>query len=289
MNKLLKEPLLHFLMLGTVIFALNEWREKAQPAQPSTARIEVSGEVIERLRAAYERQFGKSPDAEEMREQVTAHIREEVLYREAVAMGLDRDDTIVRRRLAQKMEFLTNDIVAAAEPSDPAVREFFDKNPARYAKAGRMSFRHVYFSREKRGANAEAAAHEGLLALAKGASDETLGDPFLHGFEFVEREQNDMIAAFGQEFVGQLTAQATGEWQGPLVSSYGVHLVRIEARTEPLMVKFDEVRDAVLRDFNEERRRNGNREIFEKLRERYDVAVDEVALARAAATRTAQR
>ena len=112
----LKEPLLHFLALGAVLFALNAWRDESRPTAASTARIEVTAAVIERLRAGYERQFGQSPDAEELRGLVTAHIREEVLCREALALGLDRDDTIVRRRLAQKMEFLTDDLAVAAEP-----------------------------------------------------------------------------------------------------------------------------------------------------------------------------
>ena len=182
MKKLLKEPLLHFLALGAVIFALNAWRERARPTEASAARIEVTAAVIDRLRAGYERQFGQAPDAEEMRGLVTAHIREEVLCREALALGLDRDDTIVRRRLAQKMEFLTDDIATAAVPEDAAVREFFEKNAARYAKPGRVTFRHVYFSKEKRGTGTEAAATAALAALQKGASDEAFGDPFLHGY-----------------------------------------------------------------------------------------------------------
>ena len=136
MKRLFKEPLLHFLALGAVVFALNAWRQKIRPIEPSAARIEVTAAVIDRLRAGYERQFGQAPDAEELRGLVTAHIREEVLCREALALGLDRDDTIVRRRLAQKMEFLTGDLAGAAEPDDAVVREFFERNAARYAKAG---------------------------------------------------------------------------------------------------------------------------------------------------------
>ena len=291
MNKLLKEPLLHFLLLGAVLFAVNAWRAKERPADTAAPRIEVTAAVIERLRAASERQFGKAPNAEELRGLVMAHIREEVFYREAQALGLDRDDTIVRRRLAQMMEFLTGDIAGASEPADAVVREFFEKNAARYAKAGRVSFRHVYFKKEKRGAGTEAAAVEALAALAKGASDETMGDPFLHGFEFVEREQDEVIAAFGREFAEKLAAQPTGEWSRPVESSYGLHLVRVEARMEPRAVKFDEVRETVLRDFHDERRRIANNEVFEKLRERYQVTVDEAALAKAAAPviNTAQR
>ena len=289
--KMFREPLLHFVLLGALIFALNGWRAKQRPADPAAPRIEVTAAVIERLRAAFERQFGKAPNAEELRGLVMAHIREEVFYREAQALGLDRDDTIVRRRLAQMMEFLTGDIAGASEPADAVVREFFEKNAARYAKAGRVSFRHVYFKKEKRGAGTEAAAVEALAALAKGASDETMGDPFLHGFEFVEREQDEVIAAFGREFAEKLAAQPTGEWSRPVESSYGLHLVRVEARMEPLAVKFDEVRETVLRDFHDERRSIANTEVFKKLRERYQVTVDEAALAKAAAPaiKTAQR
>ncbi|HEV7402176.1 MAG TPA: peptidylprolyl isomerase [Chthoniobacteraceae bacterium] len=291
MKKLLKEPLLHFLALGAVIFALHAWREARRPAAHAEARIEVTAAVIERLRAAFERQFGKSPDEAEMRGQVTAHIREEVYCREALALGLDRDDMLVRRRLAQKMEFLTGDLAGAAEPVETDVVAFFDKNAARYAKAGRVSFRHVYFSKEKHGAGTEASAVEALAALLKGTSDETLGNPFLHGYVFAEREPSDVVAAFGADFASRLAALPEGVWSGPVASTYGMHLVRIEGREQPRAVQFAEVRETVLRDFRDEQRNAVNRAVFDRLRERYQVAVDEAALAKAAAPsiKTAQR
>jgi hypothetical protein len=282
-NKLLKEPFLHFLALGVAIFVLNGWREKTRPIEASAARVEVTAAVIDRLRAGYERQFGQAPDTEELRGLVTAHIREEVLCREALALGLDRDDTIVRRRLAQKMEFLTDDLATAAAPEEAAVREFFEKSAARYAAPGRVTFRHVYFSKEKRGAGAAAAAADALAALEKGVNDEAFGDPFLHGYEFAGREQADVIAAFGPEFAKRLAALPAGAWRGPVASSYGLHLVRIEARTAPRAATFDAVRETVARDLNDERRRTANREVFERLRERYRVTVDEAALTKAAA------
>jgi parvulin-like peptidyl-prolyl isomerase len=291
MKRLLREPFLHFLLLGAALFALNAWREAKRPADGEMAKIEVSAAVIERLRAGYERQFGRSPEEDDLRGLVAAHIREEVLCREALALGLDRDDTIVRRRLAQKMEFLTDDIAGAAEPDDAAMRAFFETNAARYAKPARVSFRHVYFSTEKRGAKGDTAAREAHAALAGGASDKTMGDAFLHGFEFAERDAQEITALFGGEFAAQIVTWRVGEWSAPLTSSYGLHLVRVEARgaTEP--AKFDAVRETVLRDFNDERRRTANREVFEKLRERYHVAIDEAAITKAAAQpgKTAQR
>jgi parvulin-like peptidyl-prolyl isomerase len=291
MKKFIKEPLLHFLALGAVIFAFNAWRAQTRPEEISTPRIDVTAAVIDRLRAGYERQFGQTPDAEELRGLVTAHIREEVLCREALTLGLDRDDTIVRRRLAQKMEFLTDDLVAAAEPDDAAVREFFDMHAARYAKPAQVSFRHVYFSSEKRGAKSDAAAREALAALAKGASDEAMGDAFLHGFVFAEREAQEITALFGGEFAAQLGALREGEWSEPVASSYGLHLVRVHSRGATQPARFDTVSAKVAEDFNEERRRTTNREIFEKLRERYQVSVDEAALTNAApaTTKLAQR
>jgi parvulin-like peptidyl-prolyl isomerase len=203
---------------------------------------------------------------------------------------LDRDDTIIRRRLAQKMEFLTDDIVGEAEPDEAALQQFFTGNAARYARAAQVSFRHVYFSKEKRGAGAEALARESLASLQMGASDQAMGDAFLHGFEFAEREGGEVATLFGPEFTAQLEALPVGGWRGPVASSYGLHLVRVEARADAKSVTLDAVRATVVRDFNDERRRTANREVFEKLRERYQVSVDEEALSKAAAPgTTAQR
>jgi len=289
MTKLLREPFLHFLLLGAGLFALHEWRERTRPAAAAPSRIEVDANVIERLRAGYQRQFNHAPDEAELQGLVATHIREEVLYREALAMGLDRDDTIVRRRLAQKMEFLTHDMVGAAEPVESELKAYFEKEAARYSKPARLSFRHVYFSREKRGDAAETAAREALAALENGANDETMGDAFLHGFDFFDRSVDEISALFGSEFATPVTVQATGDWRGPVPSSYGLHLVRVEARGEARPVALSEVRESVQRDWEDERRRAANQEVFEKLRERYSVIVDEAALKTAAALTTAQR
>lgn len=291
MKKLIKEPLLTFLLLGAALFALDRWRAKERPAEMASLRIEVTAAVVERLRAGYERQFGRSPEVDDLRGLVTAHVRQEVLCREALALGLDRDDTIVRQRLAQKMEFLTDDIAGAVEPDEAALAKFFAENAARYARAARVSFRHVYFSKEKRGAAAETLARESLASLAKGVSDETMGDAFLHGFEFAEREGEELAALFGPDFAKQLATLPVGAWQGPVASSYGLHLVRVGSRADAKPVKLDAVRTTVMRDFNDERRRTANREVFEKLRERYQISVDEAALTKAAvpASKTAQQ
>jgi len=266
----LREPLLHFALLGGLIFAFSAWRDRGRAEQNAAAHIEVTAGTIAWLREGYARQWNRAPDADELRGLVNDHLREEVLYREALAMGLDRDDSIVRRRMAQKMEFFTQDIAAAVEPDDAALRKFFEQNAARYAKAARVSFRHVFFSKERRGAKLERDASEALAALAKGASDETMGDAFLREHEFMDASADDIAAAFGREFADKVTVMPEGEWRGPVVSSYGLHLVR---------------------DFSEERRRAANENFLEKLKAQYRIMVDEEALSAAVSppTNTATR
>lgn len=280
--KLLKEPLLHFLALGALLFGVHAWREARRLPEGNDSGIAVTAAVIERLRAGYERQFGQAPDAEALRGLVEAHIREEVLCREALALGLDREDTIIRRRLAQKMEFLTEDLGVSTDPDEKELQAYFTEHASRYARPGRLSFRHVYFSRERRGEGVATAAAAGRTALGRGASDEALGDPFLHGFEFDGREAAEIATLFGPEFARQIGVLRPGVWSDPVASSYGLHLVRVEGRSETRPVTLQEVRPTLVRDFQEDRRQAANRELWERYRRRYAITVDEAALAQAA-------
>jgi hypothetical protein len=291
MARCVREPLLHFALLGGLLFAVAAWRDGERPAEKAAAHIEVTAGTIAWLREGYTKQWNRAPEADELRGLVNDHLREEVLYREGLALGLDRNDSIVRRRMAQKMEFLTQDIAAAVEPDDAALRKFFEQNSARYAKAARVSFRHVFFSKERRGAKLEADAGEALAALAKGASDETMGDPFLREHEFTNANADDIAAALGREFAEKVTVTPEGEWRGPMNSTYGLHLVRVSGRTEPQAVVFEAVRDVVARDFSEERRRAMNDDFLERLKAQYRITVDEAALRGAATppTKTARR
>jgi peptidyl-prolyl cis-trans isomerase C len=290
-KKLVREPLLHFLLLGALIFGANAWREGRRAVGDHAARIEVTAGTIAWLREGFSKQWHREPDAEELRGLVSDHLREEVLYREALALGMDRNDTIVRRRMAQKMEFLGQDVATAVEPDEAALRKFFEANAPRYAKAARVSFRHVYFSKDRRGERLEADAREALAALAKGADEGSVGDPFLREHEFAAADATNIASALGREFAAQVVTLPVGGWRGPVGSSYGVHLVRVSERAEPQAVKFEEVREAVARDFSEERRLAANADFVRRLKERYLISVDEVALNRAAAppTKTAAR
>jgi hypothetical protein len=291
MKKLIHEPLIHFLFLGALIFAVNAWRNGQRPAETETARIEVTAGTIAWLSEGFAKQWHRAPDADELRGLVNEHVREEVLYREALALGLDGNDTIVRRRLAQKMEFLGQDIVTAVEPDEAALRKFFEENAARYAKAARISFQHLYFSKDKRGDRLETDARDALAALVNGGGHESVGDPFLRELEFANAIETDIASALGREFAAHVITLPTGEWRGPVASSYGVHLVRVSDRAEPQAVEFEPVREAVVRDFSEERRLAANSDFIRRLKERYSISVDEAAFngATAPSTKTAMR
>ncbi|MDB6135279.1 MAG: peptidyl-prolyl cis-trans isomerase [Verrucomicrobiales bacterium] len=281
MKNPLREPLLHFLLLGAVIFAVHAWRQRGELGgeNKDAQRIEVNAAVISRLREGWTRQFHRTPNADDMLGLVEAHIREEVLCREALAMRLDREDTIVRRRMAQKMEFLTQDISTAVAPDEATLAKYFADHEARYAQPAQVSFRHVYFSREKRGATLDAVAREALAALAQpGAPEESFGDPFLPGFEFSMQTEPDVVSVFGAAFAVEVMKAAANTWSGPVVSSYGVHLVRVTARVEPRPAELAAVREVVLRDFQDERRRAANDEVVTRLKQNYQIIIDDVAL-----------
>jgi peptidyl-prolyl cis-trans isomerase C len=290
-KKFTREPLIHFLLLGALIFAVNAWRNGQGPSKPETARIEVTAGTIAWLSEGFAKQWHRAPDADELRGLVNEHVREEVLYREALALGLDGNDTIVRRRLAQKMEFLGQDIATAVEPDEATLRKFFMEHAARYAKATRISFRHIYFSKDKRGDRLENDAREALAGLLNGTGDESVGDPFLRELEFENAAESDIASALGREFAAQAITLPAGEWRGPVASSYGVHLVRVSDRAAPQAVEFEAVRETVARDFSEERRVAANADFIQRLKERYLINVDEKALADAAtpSTRTAAK
>jgi len=156
-------------------------------------------------------------------------VREEVLYREALAMGLDKDDTIVKRRMAQKMQFLAEDVAAAHEPSTVELKARFDKNSQKFALPSRYSFRHLYFSPDKRGKNAPDDAAKALTKIASQPEDSklaaSLADPFMFQDYYGDRPPEALAKEFGPQFVVALEKLKPGSWQGPIESGYGWHLV----------------------------------------------------------------
>ena len=266
----MREPLVHFLAIGAVLFVLYGLFGDAGPADD---QIVVTPERVTQLAQRFAMQWQRSPTREELDNLIAAHVREEVLYREALAMGLDEDDTIVRRRLVQKLEFLSETLVA--DPSDEALREFLGENPDRYELPARYTFRHVYFSPDRRGGQVEADAQAALVRLRDGVVDdaEALGDGFLLPREFTRLPSTEVADLFGRDFAVALGELAVGSWQGPVLSGYGLHLVLVEASEPARPPAFSEVRSRVESDYLAEQRRRTEEAVYEELRARYDIEV----------------
>lgn len=273
-----REPLVHFGLLGAAIFAAH-----AVFAPPREARIVVSSEFVAGLREEHRARTGKPPTAEEERALVDRFIEEESLYREAVALGLDRGDPIVRRRLAQKMAFVAEGS-ASREPRDEELRSYLAAHADRYRDAPRVSFHHVFLSRDRRGDAAPADAARALADLVGGADPARAGDPFLQGASFTRRTAAEITSVLGGAFSEALLAAPPGAWSGPITSSYGSHLVRVEERLDGSLPPLEAVRARVRADLLDERRAEAVRALRARVRARYAVSVEapkvEMAVAR---------
>jgi parvulin-like peptidyl-prolyl isomerase len=236
----------------------------------------------------FTRTWMRPPTQEELRGLVDDFVREEVLYREAKAMGLDQDDVIVRRRMRQKFEFLAEDLAArTGPPTDQELEAYLRQHADKYSEEASFSFEHVFFSREKRGASADVDATAMLARLSgKGAIDiEKLGDAFLLPSQFEKTSAGETARLFGEKFTNELTKTQLGTWAGPIESSYGLHLVRVNARIPEVAPPLANVRESVLRDLLSDRRKQELDTQYEKLRARYTVVLEPPEASRVAEAR----
>ena len=262
----LKDPLVAFLLIGAAIFGVDAWRSSG----PDVVRVGPLD--IERLQDHWQMQMGRPPTETELDGLIDAHVREEIFVREARKIGLDDNDVIIRRRLAQKLTFLTED-VALLEPTTDAERiEFFQANAERYRIPARYSFSHVYFSPDAR-----ATPREDAIAAAHHVDEtnrRTLGDPFMLRDTFADVSEADVRKDFGARFAESLAKLDGDGWQGPVESAYGYHLVRVNQRTQARAPGYEEVKEKVANDLDAKRREDANARYYESLRSRYEIEVE---------------
>ena len=274
MRSLLHEPLCHFLLLGAALFAAYGFFNRAPHAQPG--EIIVSAGQIEHLAARFAQFRQRPPTTEEWQGVIDQYVREEILSREAMKLGLDQHDAIIRRRLQQKMEFVATDLATADEPTEAELAAWLAQHPDDFRQAQRFSFRHIYLNPTKRGEHFDADMAQLLADLQQDgapADVQTLGDSFLLPPEFADEAHSAVAAQFGPEFAGQLARLQTGAWTGPIRSGYGVHLVLLTGRTESRLPALDEVRELVKRDVMRARRLEANRRFLDGLLAQYTVKI----------------
>ena len=268
MTRLLREPLLHFLVLGAALFGLFGLVGKKDAEAPAT--IVISAERVTNLANRFARTWRRPPTAQELHGLVEDEIRDEVFYREGKAAGLDRDDFLIRRRVRQKMEFLAEDI-AAADPSDDQLAAYLASNPERFRTEDRLTFQHVFLSASRRGEALEGDAKQiaATLVSTNGTADAAaIGDPFLLGETFRQMQHSDVARTFGEGFAKRLSVADIGRWQGPVVSSFGAHFIFVDERTKGSLPPLDTVRETVQREWLNAQRVEAEGKLYRTLRDR---------------------
>ena len=241
----LREPLIHFLLIGVALFGIYHFTQSERTGPASSKQIQLSLDELAQLALQFQSQWRREPTPEEFNRLVENKVQEEVLYREALAMGLDKDDTIVRRRMAQKMRFLAEDVAAAREPTTAELRAWYEKNHAAFAQPSRVSFRHLYFSPDRRGARARDDAVKALAGLAGQPQDTklapTLADPFMFQEHYRDRAPEQLGKEFGPQFAKAVTGLPPGSWRGPVESGLGWHLVFVDTVIPGRVPAFEEI------------------------------------------------
>jgi hypothetical protein len=267
------EPLVHFLAIGAGFFLLWHWLGDRVASQPQ--RIVITPGHVERLAQQWTRTHLRPPNAEELAGLLEQEIDKEILYQEAVAMGLDRDDLVIRRRLAVKMDFLTEDVAAVATPTDEQLQTFLSQHPDKFHVESLTSFAQVYINRAQRGEGSSVEAARVLVLLRDNTPTDwqALGDPLPLSCEYEAAPDAEVARRFGREFAGKLAGLPVGHWSGPVESTYGLHLVLVRPRIAGRLPPLEEVRDAVLSEWRAARRQELNEDLRLKRRGRYSVTV----------------
>jgi len=274
----LREPLLHFLLAGALVFAVYELLNPAAGRIGRVNQITLTQDDLRQLAVHWLAQGRSLPTTAEMRELVEERVRQEILSREAVALGLDKDDEIIKRRLVQKMDFLAQDLAALQAPSDAELRAWYGQNSDRFALPPRASFRHLYFALDRPGARERSGAALDKIAGKPADAPEVAGvaDPFMFQDYYAERTPEQVAREFGPPFAKALFQLKPGAWQGPVRSGYGWHLVFVAAIEPRRVPAFEEVGTDVKSAWLDQKQREIKRATFDAMRARYTVVVPPV-------------
>ncbi len=244
-------------------------------------RIVISAGEVEWLRDSWKKRWSRPPTVEELDGIVRAYLRELVLSREAVAMGLDKDDTVIRRRLAQKLEFLSQDLVELTSPSDDELAAYMNENVARYEAPAVATMTQIFYDPDKRDDQVleEAERQKNILNALEFDPDHMngLGDSFFLQKYYPERSQSEIARLFGGGFAESVSDLPVATWSGPILSGYGVHLVYIHDLQAAVPPALDEVREKILQDWKDEKRKELSDSYITNLLAQYDVKVEKLA------------
>ncbi len=257
---------MHFLVIGAVLFAVYAAVDDTPPPA-DTNTITISEAEVAALASSFNRTWRRPPNETELAAMVDDRVREEVFVREAITLGLDQNDTVIRRRLRQKMEFLTSSIVEGMETDDAKVQAFFEKNREKFKRPGRIAFRQVFLGETADESGIELA----LDSLKAGNDPATVGVRSLIPPDLSLSPETAVDGAFGRGFVESLSGVPDGHWAGPVRSGYGTHLVFVTERQPPTVPPLDEIRGNVVQAWRAETRKDLLEDQYRKMRTRYDI------------------
>lgn len=275
--KLLREPLLQFFFIGAAIYLL--YGLFAEPSQEEVdTTITVSAGEIEWMQTSWQKRWNRVPTDKELDGMIQQYIRETVLYREALTMGLNQHDQVIRRRLAQKLEFLARDLVALTPPTEAELQAYFEEHQDRYSEPVRITFTQVFIDPDKRG-DATLDDAEAIKATLVAKGDDIrdigeLGDGFMLQRYYPEKEQGEIKKLFGSGFAESMVGLSAGKWHGPVLSGYGVHLVYVHTIIEPPAPVFSDVSERVTEDWTTEKGSELNEQFYVNLRDRYTIIIE---------------
>jgi peptidyl-prolyl cis-trans isomerase C len=275
--KLLHEPLVHFLVIGAALFALYSFVGQPDADGQERSIVITAGEIAW-LTDSWEKRWHRPPTAEEREGLIDHYLREMILYREAVAMGLDRDDIIIRRRLAQKLEFLSQDLINPQPPTEQELRTYFQSNVEHYEAPSLVTINHVFVDPDLHGKQALAVAGE-ITELLQSKGDlpqdiKAYGDPFLRQSYYQERTKDELSQLFGDDFAKEVFELELQQWHGPVQSGYGIHVVYVHELQKAVPPEFADIEEQVLQDWENNQREVLNKQFVDSLIARYDVVIE---------------
>lgn len=276
MMRVLKEPLFHFLLLGAALYVAFDLVGVSEASAVKDEIVITKGEV-ERLHALFEKTWRRPPNATEKAGLLEDYIRQEIYYREALAAGLDQDDIVVRRRMQQKLEFLTEDVTGQIKPSDEQLRDYLANNAEAFRGEPRTSFRQVYLNPDRREAIEQDAVD--LLAKLEASGPDTdtseMGDRLISAeTAYIDATELSLERAFGRRFVSELEMLPVGEWSGPVQSGFGLHVVLLQKRSPGRIPTLEAARSDIVREWSEVERKKMRESIYAELLNKYVVTVE---------------
>ena len=271
MKKFLAEPLLHFLLIGALLFVLFEVLRS--PGDVSDRRIVITQSDIEALQANFARTWQRPPTMQELPSLIEEKVRGEIAYREAVAMGLDVNDAYVKQRMKAKLEFMLEDISTLDQPTDQELADYLAQHPEKFRRESQVSFAQVYLG-EQPSEQEVARVLSQLTEAGAEAELETYGKSIMLPLAAPASPLSVVDRRFGSGFTAQLEGFPVGQWQGPVVSSYGYHLVQVNGRVAAMDPPLEAVRREVTRELIAERIKTVKENTYAGLREQYEVVIE---------------